>query len=107
MREEQNHPRGLTAIEESRANRRAGRMPAIPTRFLLWALTVIVAWAIFYWRKTQGELESEKAALFAKQRGVVAELGAKFEPLRQRIEDWTVQAAAAGGDDLVAPELKG
>jgi len=107
MRDEQNHPRGLVAIEESRANRRAGRLPAIPTRFWLWTLTVLVAWAIFYWRKTQGEIESEKAALFAKQRGVVAELGAKFDPLRQRIEDWTVQASGAYAGDLVAPELKG
>jgi hypothetical protein len=106
MREEQNHQRGLVAIEEARANRRAGRLPAIPTRFWLWVLTVLVAWAIFYWKKTQGEIESEKAALFAKQRGVVAELGARFDPLRQRIEDWTVQAAAAYPGDFVAPELK-
>jgi hypothetical protein len=107
MRDEQNHPRGLVAIEESKANRRAGRLAAIPTRFWLWTLTVLVAWAIFYWRKTQGEIESDKAALFAKQRGVVAELGAKFDPLRQRIEDWTVQSSGAYGGDLVASELKG
>ena len=43
MRDEQNHTRGLVAIEEARANRKAGRLPAIPTRFWLWALTVLVA----------------------------------------------------------------
>jgi hypothetical protein len=107
MRDEQNHTRGLVAIEEARANRKAGRLPAIPTRFWLWALTVLVAWGIFYWRKTQGEIESDKAALFAKQRGVLAELGAKFDPLRQRIEEWTVQSSGAYAGDLVAPELKG
>ena len=99
MREEQNHTRGLVAIEEARANRKAGRLPAIPTRFWLWALTVLVAWGIFYWRKTQGEIESDKAALFAKQRGVLAELGAKFDPLRQRIEDWTVQFSGVYAGD--------
>src|SRR5262249_10273895 len=106
MRDEQNHLRGLVAIEESRAKRRAGRLPAIPTRFWLWTLTVLVAWAIFYWKKTQGEIESEKVALFAKQRGVVAELGARFDPLRQRIEDWTVRAAGAYDGDSVVLEVK-
>jgi hypothetical protein len=106
MKEEPHHTRGLLAIEEARANRRAGRLPAIPTRFWLWTLTALVAWAIFYWKKTQGEIESQKAALFARQRGVVAELGAKFDPLRQKIEDWTAQSSSAFAGDLVAPELK-
>jgi hypothetical protein len=107
MKDEQSHTRGLVAIEEARTKRRQGRLPAIPTRFWLWALTVIVAWAIFYWKKTQNEIESQKATLFAKQRGVVAELGAKFDPLRQRIEDWTLESAGPYKGDLVAPELKG
>ena len=105
-KDEPSHTRGLIAVEESKAQRRAGRLPAIPGRFLLWILTVIVAWGIFYWRKTLGEVESQKAALFARQRGIVAELGPKFEPLRQRIEDWAVAASGAYGGDMVVPELK-
>ena len=93
MKEEQTRTRGLIAIEEARTKRKQGRLPAIPARFWLWALTVIVAWAIFYWKKTQNEIESQKAALFARQRGVVAELGVKFDPLRQRIEDWVLESA--------------
>ena len=92
-------------MQESKERRKAGSLPAIPTRFWLWTLTVLVAWAIFYWRQTQGEIESQKAALFAKQRGVVAELGARFDPLRQRIEDWTTSASGAFQGELVAPEL--
>jgi len=106
MKDEPNHPRGLLAIEEARAKRKEGRLPAIPTRVWLWSLTVLVAWAIFYWRKTQGEIESQKAALFARQRGVVTELGARFDPFRQRIEDWTVGAAGHYAGDMAAAELK-
>jgi hypothetical protein len=105
-KEDPGHTRGLIAIQESKQKRREGRLPAIPTRVWLWALTVFVAWAIFYWKKTQNEIESQKAVLFAKQRGVAAELGSKFDPLRQRIEEWAVAAAGAYADDLVAPELK-
>src|SRR5689334_17872815 len=107
MKDEQTHTRGLLAIQESKARRLSGKLPAIPTRFLLWMLTVLVAWAIFYWKTTQNEVESQKAALFARQRGVVSELGAKFDPLRQRIEDWTIQAAGPYPGDETSPELKG
>src|SRR5689334_3133232 len=105
MKEESTHTRGLVAIEESKANRKSGKLPQIPPRFILWTITVIVAWSIYYWRKTQGEIESQKAQLFARQRGIVTELGAKFDPLRQRIEDWTVKEAGPYAGDVAAPEL--
>jgi hypothetical protein len=103
--EQQTRTRGLVAIEESKTRRKEGRMPAIPPRFILWTLTAVVAFSIYYWRKTQGEIESQKAALFARQRGVVAELGGKFDPLRQRIEDWTTKEAEAYAGDVAAAEL--
>jgi len=106
MKEEATRPRGLLAIEEARSKRFSGKLPALPTRYWLWALTALAAWGVFYWKKTQGEIESQKAVLFAKQRGVVAELGPRFEPLRQRLEDWTVEAAGAYPGDLVSPQLK-
>jgi hypothetical protein len=105
MKEEPTRTRGLTAIEESRVSRKQGRLPAIPPRFMLWTATVIVAWGIYYWRRTQGEIESQKAAIFARQRGIVTELGSKFEPLRERIEDWTVKEAGPYAGDIAAPEL--
>jgi len=106
MKEEPSRTRGLIAVEDSRTRRRAGLLPALPTRLWLWVLMAIVAWGIFYWKTTQGEIESQKAALFARQRGVVAELGSKFDPLRQRIEDWTTGASAPYPGDFEAPELK-
>jgi hypothetical protein len=105
MKEEPTRTRGLAAIEESRISRKQGRLPAISTRFLLWTATVIVAWGIYYWRKTQGEIESQKASLFARQRGIVTELGGKFDPLRQRIEDWTMKEAGAYAGEVAEPEL--
>ncbi len=106
MKDEPTHTRGLLAIEEARTKRKEGRLPTIPTRFFLWTLTVLVAWGIFYWRKTQNEIESQKAALFAKQRGIATELAAKVDPLKQRIELWTLEAGGAYAGDLVLPELK-
>ena len=106
--EEQSQPRGLVAVYEvASSGDKPGSLPAIPPRFWLWTATVLVAWGIFYWKKTQGEIESQKATLFARQRGVAAELGPRFEPLRKRIEDWTVEAARPPiPGDLVAPELE-
>jgi hypothetical protein len=66
---------------------------------------VLVAFSIYYWRQTQAEIESQKAAIFAKQRGIVTELGSKFDPLRQRVEDWTVQEAGAYAGEVALPEL--
>jgi hypothetical protein len=106
MKEEPQHVRGLPAIEEARARRVAGRLPAIPTRFLLWVGIVVVAWAIFYWRKTQAEVESQKAKLVARQRAVLAELGPRVDPLKNRIESWIVGAAEPYPGDLVTPESK-
>jgi hypothetical protein len=106
MKDEASRPRGLLAIEEARSKRFAGKLPAIPTRYWLWALTALAAWGVFYWKQTQGEVDSRKAALFAKQRGVVAELGPRFEPMRQRLEDWTVEAAGPYPGDVVSPQVK-
>jgi hypothetical protein len=106
MTEEPQHVRGLPAIEEARTRRAEGRLPAIPTRFLLWTATAIVAWAIFYWRRSQAEVESQKARLFARQRAVLSELGPRVDPLRDRIEGWVMAAAAPYQGDVVAPEAK-
>jgi len=106
MKDEESRTRGLLAIEEARQKRREGRLPSIPTRFWLWVLTALVAWAILYWRKTQGEIESQKAALFARQRGILAELGPRFDPLKERLENWTVEASGPYTEDLVASDVK-
>ena len=106
MKKEEQRPRGLPAIREDKARRLQGRLPPVPARVLLWLLTVLVAWGIFYWRKTQGEIESRKAALLARQRGVLVELQPKLEPVLKRIEAWTVDAAGAYRGDFTDPALR-
>jgi hypothetical protein len=58
-----------------------------------------------YYKKTEGEIESAKAKLFARQRAVAVELGPRFDPLRDRLEGWAVASAAPYPGDLVSPEL--
>jgi hypothetical protein len=93
MKDEQSHTRGLVAVEESRLRRKLGSFPQIPPRFLLWTVTVLIAWGIFYWRKNESEIESQKAALFARQRGVAAELGraSTFNVNASKIGSWPLQ----------------
>jgi hypothetical protein len=106
MKDEGTRPRGLQAIAEARSKRSAGALTAVPMRYWLWVLTALAAWAVFYWRKTQGEVEARKATLLAKQRGVVAELGPRFDSLRQRLEDWTVESAGPYAGDWVSPQAR-
>ena len=106
MKDEQSHTRGLVAVEESRLRRKLGSFPQIPPRFLLWTATVLVAWGIFYWRKNESEIESQKAALFARQRGVAAELGPRIDVQRKRIEDWVVAAAGPYAGDFVSSRAR-
>jgi hypothetical protein len=105
-KEDSEHVRGLVAVEESRERRKQMRIPAIPGRFWLWTATILAAWAIFYWRTTQGEIESRKAKLLAQQRGVVAELGPNVLPLRDRIEAWVLGLAKPYTDDRITDEAR-
>jgi hypothetical protein len=105
VKKEQQRPRGLPAIRENRARRLQGRLPPVPARVWLWLLTGLVAWGIFYWRKTQAEVESRKAALFARQRGVLVELRPRIDPVLKRIESWTVDAGGPYAGDFTDPAL--
>ena len=97
-------PRGLAAVADSKQRR--ARFPQIPPRFWLWALTILAAWGIIYWKVTQGQLESWRGRLLARQRAVAAELGPRFIPLRDRIEGWVVLAAGTYSGDEVSEAAK-
>ncbi|MDI1483217.1 hypothetical protein QHF84_41860 [Polyangium sp. y55x31] len=64
------------------------------------AVTVIIQW-----KWSQGRLESERSGILAKQRAVVAELGPRWFPLRDRIERWTVDLAKEPAPDVVETEI--
>ena len=85
MKDEQSHTRGLvrrrrvaTPPQARAACRRSRRA------FWLWTVTVLLAWAIFYWRKNAGEIESQKAALVrASSAASSLSSGPRFDPLQQ------------------------
>ncbi len=94
--------RGLQAVEQDRIARKG--FPKIPPRFWLWVFTVLAVWAIVYWKYTQGQLESWRNRIMARQRAVAAELGPRYFPLRDRIESWVVEDAGNYPGDFVDPE---
>jgi hypothetical protein len=91
--------RGLPALEESRAERRRAlvvgkvRLRSPPGQFWLWSATLIAGFAVFYWKLAQGQLESHKSQVMAKQRLVAQELGPRIVPWRDRLEVWVKELA--------------
>jgi hypothetical protein len=103
---EEPRPRGLPSIEEARRAR--GKLQWPSTKFWAWAGLVLAVMGIFHWKRSQGEVESARQALMAKQRAVATELGPRWMPLRDKIEGWTLAMAGAPSADLVDVDaLKG
>lgn len=105
MKQEQRAP-GLSSILERQRQRRRRRRAEIPGRAALWFGLILAVWAVLYYKKTQADLESHKARLFAKQREIATRIGPKFEPTRDRIEAWTLEAAKEYEGDFIADEAK-
>src|SRR5690242_576137 len=91
--------RGLPSIEEARKTRGKIRFP--PVRFWAWVGLALAIALVFHWKRSQGEVESARQALMAKQRAVAAELGPRWLPLRDKIEGWTMALARNAGPDVV------
>jgi len=54
----------------------------------------------------QNELDSWRARLLLKQRTVAGELSPRFDPVREQLESWIVEAAGDFPGDLVTPDAK-
>jgi hypothetical protein len=99
--------RGLPSLNEMRAERRRAmvlgkvRVRAMPPQFWLWSALVIAAMMVLYWKFAQGELESQKSAVMAKQRAVAESLGPRILPFRDKIEGFTQELAR----DFEGPQL--
>lgn len=101
-------PRGLLSVHETRTKRKARKFPIIAPRVILWITMIFVAFGLLYYKRAKAELESEKAKLFERQRGIAAQIGPSFEPLRDRIEGFTTGVGAEYEGDFVdeaAPTL--
>src|SRR6185436_16879612 len=95
--------RGLPCVAEARASRGKIRWPS--PKFWAWAGLILAASAILHWKWSQGQVESARQALMARQRAVGVELGPKWFPLRDRIEGWTLELARDAGAEVVATDL--
>ena len=102
MSQERNQPRegaggrarGLRAIDVAREQRSKMRWPS--ARFWAYVALILAVSFVLHWKWSQGRLEGERQALLAKQRGVGAELGPRWFPLRDSIEGWVTELAKAG-----------
>jgi hypothetical protein len=91
--------RGLPSIEEARRSR--GKLKWPGTKFWAWTGLILAVTAILHWKRSQGEVESARQALMARQRAVAQELGPRWLPMREKIEGWTLKLAAESGPDVV------
>jgi hypothetical protein len=61
---------------------------------------------IIYWKVSQGQLESEKSAIMAKQRAVAAALAPEVVPHTDKIESWIRDLASEWSKDEVDLSVK-
>ena len=101
--------RGLPSLAQAREERRRAlvfgkaRLRAMSPQFWLWTGMIFAVFGVVYYKVAQGQLESQKSAVMAKQRAVAQELGPKILPWRDRIEGWVKDLAAAWPGDLAEP----
>ncbi|MBN2195568.1 MAG: hypothetical protein JW751_22300 [Polyangiaceae bacterium] len=92
--------RGLPSLNQARAERRSAlRRGVYPLRdqgaprFWLWTGVILSTFGVGYWKVTQGQLESRKAEVMAKQRAVASVLAPEVVPHMDRIEAWVADLA--------------
>ncbi len=96
--------RGLPSIQEMREQRASGKSRWPSVKFWGYSGLVLAIVAILHWKWSQGEVDSGRQKLLADQRGVAAELGPRWFPLRDKIEGWTVGLAKEMGPELTDRE---
>ncbi|EYF00714.1 hypothetical protein [Chondromyces apiculatus] len=80
----------------------------MPPKFWAYAGIVLAVTLILNWKWSQGQIESSRQKLMAKQRAVLVELGPRWTELRDRVERWTSELAREAGPDVIDREaLKG
>ncbi|APR79413.1 Hypothetical protein A7982_04760 [Minicystis rosea] len=59
---------------------------------------------ILQWKWTSNDVDRGKQKLLADQRGVAAELGPRWLPLRDKLEKWTTDLARSAGPEIIDRE---
>ncbi len=98
MSSEEPRRRGLPAIEKAREARKKISWPS--PKFWAWTGLILAVTFILHWKRSQGEVESERQKLMARQRAVAAELGPRWLPLREKVEAWTLELAKDAGPEI-------
>lgn len=101
-RDEPPRERGLPSVQKAREARGKIRWP--PAKFWGYTAIILAITGILQWKWSQGKVDSARQALLAKQRAVVATLGPKWDPLRERVERWTIDLASAPGAEVIDRE---
>jgi len=96
--------RGLPSIQQARDARAEGKTRWPSPKFWAYAGLILVVSAILHWKWSDAEIERTKQKLLADQRGVAAELGPRWLPLRQRIEGWVTGLAKDPGPEVIDHE---
>lgn len=95
--------RGLPAVEQSREARTKMRWPS--PKFWAYTGLALTVVGIIYWRRSQAQIDSDRQALMAKQRAVKVELGPRWDPMRDKIESWTIGLANDAGAEHVERDI--
>lgn len=72
-------------------------------QFWLWTAVLLGGFFVVYWRVVQGQLESEKNKVMAKQRAIAQSLGPRITPFRDKLETWVKELAGPYKGQFVAP----
>ncbi len=98
--------RGLSAVLTAREERNKIKRPAWRGVAFFGVTLTVAMIAYFKWESSANQ--SFRAEILSKQRAVEQTLGAKWYPVRDDVEAWTLELAKSPVDDFVAKEeLKG
>jgi hypothetical protein len=97
-------PPGLPSVYKAREDRQRGRYSRTSPGLWLWATGAIVAIVVGYHFVSARQLDEARQALLSKQRAVGTKVGSEWFPLRDRIEQLTLDAALPWESDRVAPD---
>lgn len=93
--------RGLPSIQEARDARAEGKTRWPSPKFWAYVGLVLTVSYILHWKWSAGEVDRSRQKLLADQRGVAAELGPRWIPLRDKIEKWTMDLAREAGPEVI------
>jgi hypothetical protein len=100
-----NKPRGLASVAQAKEDRARAKGRATP-QFILLAATLCVCGLIAYKVVTDRDVNRAKDRILADQRAAVQSIGAEWFPMRDKIEQTVVAAAAEYKGDFVDPSAR-